>query len=265
MSVNIFGSSKKVSGGPGRKGQPGIGFKILDNEGNFNIDSKRLANVAQPVSDNDAVTKVYVNEAISEQESNIDSIRTRMKRNGARSAKVASLIKGISVNVDETKSEVDHLKSFCQRIDDNITDIKEEYVTQQYYMNSMVANSKILTDLESNYNQLYDELNNLKKKVDSSRELISGISDQNQSIENIISGLSSDTFLNAGEINNIKKVLQSYRDENIELGERVDEKLGVISEFETEKIDGLYQKLEDLVRIIRNLHPNYEFLFTPKG
>ena len=46
MSVNIFGSSKQVSGGPGQKGQPGIGFKLLDNEGNFDIDSKRLANIA---------------------------------------------------------------------------------------------------------------------------------------------------------------------------------------------------------------------------
>ena len=62
MSVNIFGSSKQVSGGPGQKGQPGIDFKILDNEGNFDIDNKRLANISQPVSDNDAVTKVYVNQ-----------------------------------------------------------------------------------------------------------------------------------------------------------------------------------------------------------
>ena len=81
MSVNIFGSSKQVSAGPGRKGLPGVGFKLLDNVGNFDIDSKRLANVAQPVGDNDAVTKVYVNEAISKHESNIDFIESRLKQN----------------------------------------------------------------------------------------------------------------------------------------------------------------------------------------
>ena len=171
MSVNIFGSSKQVSGGPGQKGQPGIGFKILDNEGNFDIDNKRLANISQPVSDNDAVTKVYVNEALSKQESNIDFIKSTLKRNKARSSRVVSLIQDVSADLDENKSEVDHLKSFCERLDNNLADIKEEYVTQQYYMNSMVANSKILTELEENNNRVHDQLNNLRKRVDVLSEL----------------------------------------------------------------------------------------------
>ena len=120
MSVNIFGSSKQVSGGPGQKGQPGIGFKLLDNEGNFDIDSKRLANVAQPVSDNDAVTKVYVDEVISKQESNINNIRTKVKRYSSRISRINSLVKDIPKDLDETKSKVDHLKTFCERMDKNM-------------------------------------------------------------------------------------------------------------------------------------------------
>ena len=181
MSVNIFGSSKQVSGGPGKKGQPGIGFKLLDNEGNFNIDSKRLANVAQPISDSDAVTKVYVNEAISKQESISDLLKARIKRNGTRTrslqkqiskdldetkSEVDSLQKKISKDFEETKSEVDHLKSFCQIMDNAIAEIKKEYVTQQYFMNSMVENSKMLAELEKNNNRLYDQLNNHNKRVD---------------------------------------------------------------------------------------------------
>ena len=195
MSVNIFGSSKQVSGGPGRKGLPGVGFKLLDNEGNFDIDSKRLANVAQPVSDNDAVTKVYVNEAISKHESNIDFIESRLKQNLTHmKSRIFSLFKDIPGDLDEAKSEIDHLKSFCERMANNIADIKEEYVTQQNFMNSMVANSKMLTELE--------------KKVDLSSD--------------IIDGLGNDMILkNSEEIENLKKVVQSYKDENIRFSERI--------------------------------------------
>ena len=42
----------------GPKGQPGVGFKLTD-EGNYNIDGKRLTNVGEPIGDNDATTKAY--------------------------------------------------------------------------------------------------------------------------------------------------------------------------------------------------------------
>ena len=170
MSVNIFGSSKQVSAGPGRKGLPGVGFKLLDNVGNFDIDSKRLANVAQPVGDNDAATKVYVNEAISKNESNIDFIESRLKQNLAHmKSRIFSLFKDIPGDLDEAKSEIDHIKSFCERMAKNIADIKEEYVTRQNFMNSMVANSKMLTELELVVNDMLlknsEEIENLKKVV----------------------------------------------------------------------------------------------------
>ena len=42
MSVNIFGATNKnnTSSVHGTKGQPCIGFKIFDDEGNFDIDNK---------------------------------------------------------------------------------------------------------------------------------------------------------------------------------------------------------------------------------
>ena len=166
MSVNIFGSSKQVSGGPGQKGQPGIGFKILDNEGNYDIDSKRLANVDQPISDNDAVTMVYVDKAISKQEANLLRIKSRFKWYSSQISKISSLVQDIPRNLDKTKSEVDHLQSFCERMDNRIDDISEECVTQEYFTNSMVANSKMLTDLEKNDNELNNQLNNVQKRLD---------------------------------------------------------------------------------------------------
>ena len=39
---------------PGPPGPPGIGFKLTD-DGNYNIDGKRLTNVADSTDDNDVV------------------------------------------------------------------------------------------------------------------------------------------------------------------------------------------------------------------
>ena len=59
----------KTSSGTGRgergePGVPGIGFNLTD-DGNIDLDSKRLTDVADPVDDQDAATKKYVDDHIS--------------------------------------------------------------------------------------------------------------------------------------------------------------------------------------------------------
>ena len=51
-------------GEKGDPGLPGIGFSLTD-DGNFDIDSKRLTEVALPIHNNDAATKEYVDRHIS--------------------------------------------------------------------------------------------------------------------------------------------------------------------------------------------------------
>ena len=59
-SNGILESDKKGgSGERGEQGLPGIGFKLTD-DGNFDLDGKRLTDVSQPVDDGDATTKAYV-------------------------------------------------------------------------------------------------------------------------------------------------------------------------------------------------------------
>ena len=56
-------SSGTGQGERGEPGLPGIGFNLTD-DGNFDLDSKRLTDVADPVDDGDAATKKYVDDHI---------------------------------------------------------------------------------------------------------------------------------------------------------------------------------------------------------
>ena len=58
-------SSGTGRGERGEPGLPGIGFNLTD-DGNFDLDSKRLTDVADPVDDGDAATKKYVDDHISQ-------------------------------------------------------------------------------------------------------------------------------------------------------------------------------------------------------
>ena len=57
-SNGLLSSSSTVSQQRGLTGLPGVGFKLTD-DGNYDIDGKRLTNVGEPTGDNDATTKAY--------------------------------------------------------------------------------------------------------------------------------------------------------------------------------------------------------------
>ena len=67
----------EVKGGSGERGEqglPGIGFKLTD-DGNFDIDGKRLTDVSQPVDSRDATTKAYVDGEIGHHTGNFYHLR----------------------------------------------------------------------------------------------------------------------------------------------------------------------------------------------
>ena len=65
---------KGGSGERGEQGLPGIGFKLTD-DGNFDIDGKRLTDVSQPVEGGDATTKAYVDGEIGHHTGNMYHLR----------------------------------------------------------------------------------------------------------------------------------------------------------------------------------------------
>ena len=67
-------NEKGGSGERGEQGLPGIGFKLTD-DGNFDIDGKRLTDVSQPVGSGDATTKAYVDGEIGHHTGNFYHLR----------------------------------------------------------------------------------------------------------------------------------------------------------------------------------------------
>ena len=57
-SNGLLPSSSSSSTSP-QRGLPGVGFKLTD-DGNYDIDGKRLTDVSQPIDGRDATTKAYV-------------------------------------------------------------------------------------------------------------------------------------------------------------------------------------------------------------
>ena len=74
-SNGILESDVKGEGGVrGEQGLPGIGFKLTD-DGDFDIDSKRLTDVGKPTENSDATTKAYVDDAIGKHTGNLYHLR----------------------------------------------------------------------------------------------------------------------------------------------------------------------------------------------
>lgn len=61
MPIDKFG--RQLKSFHGVQGKPGIGFQ-LTSEGDFDIANKRLVNIANPLNDNDACTKKYIDDII---------------------------------------------------------------------------------------------------------------------------------------------------------------------------------------------------------
>ena len=75
-SNGILESDIKGEGGVrGEQGLPGIGFKLTD-DGDFDIDSKRLTDVGKPTENSDATTKAYVDDAIGHHTGNFYHLRS---------------------------------------------------------------------------------------------------------------------------------------------------------------------------------------------
>lgn len=76
MSVDVFG--RKLRDGEGARGPRGIGFKVTA-DGHFDLENKRLCNVAWPKQLNEAVNLELVVQNIKEQQDYTNEIYVKLK------------------------------------------------------------------------------------------------------------------------------------------------------------------------------------------
>ena len=175
MSVNIFGASKTIGKGS-KKGDRGIGFQLTA-DGDYDIDDKKLTNVAKPISENDATTKSYVDE----QDENVkrDCVAQGAKlqnelleltdRNMIHINGKLESIEGIEENVKRIKET--H-KAKLQSLNESHTNIRDNFQTHRAKLQSLNSN------IRDNYvtkEKLVQTLIPINQKFDEQEEQLRGL------------------------------------------------------------------------------------------
>lgn len=206
MAVNIFGEGVKngSNGGPGQRGPSGEGFKILDYDGNYDIDSKRLANVATPESGNDAVTKSYVDE-------DVNNIRKD----------VASYLIRISENENTIKINEDKIEKLDESVSSGVVDFTDSLLKHRAYIDDLIIGvRKVLIDMKAQDDLSTDSISQITTKLDNVDTRLLGLSTQFALQHTKISDISSTIDLNTNEVKHIKVLLEIMKRSNSERDER---------------------------------------------
>ena len=78
--VNIFGEPLQLNKNlTPQRGPAGVGFRYLDAIGSFDINKKRLANVASPIEHYDAINKEYSDNYLNEIKALISDVERKQK------------------------------------------------------------------------------------------------------------------------------------------------------------------------------------------
>ena len=162
MSVNIFGSGPVTTATTiSRRGPPGIGFKYLDEEGNFDIENKRLANVAFPLEENDVTTKIYTDNLVTEIKSKVDET---LKHTGDISTKINEIqkipIEAINDSLDELKSEMYGLKNDIEKIKQQKSNVED-----REFKNKVDNLSRRITELKSEDDHIKNYVEEMKAQL----------------------------------------------------------------------------------------------------
>ena len=153
------------------RGPPGIGFRYLDTDGNFDIRGKRLANVSSPVASMDASNKLYVDQLHGNQAHINDGLRTSQ----------TNLKNEVRDKLDEFLKEFNELN---QKMD--------EYKEKHSYLNSQYQN--IVSSLAEQYQSVVDNEHKITDIDKTIKDKLASIDADNMIINDKIKSVSDELF-----------------------------------------------------------------------
>ena len=184
--VNIFGEPLQLNENlTPQRGPAGVGFRYLDAIGNFDINKKRLANVASPIDHYDAINKEYSDNYMNEIKALISDVEREQNY-------YIGLLNNVKIDYNDFKKsyQVDQnkLNSKIKSIDEFLERIYQEYI---------VLNTK------------YNELDQKVTLVRDSFERLAGEASEFVTQDHLNSIMTERTRINDLYLNNLKTELSS--------------------------------------------------------
>ena len=236
--VNTFGEPLQLNKNlTPQRGPAGVGFRYLDAIGNFDINKKRLANVASPIDHYDAINKEYSDNYMNEIKALISDVERKQNYyiGLLNNVKIDynDFKKSYQVDQNELNSKIKSIDEFLERIyqeyivlntkynelDQKVTIVREsfdrlageasEFVTQDHLNSIMTERTRI--------NDLY--LNNLKTELSSQTAKVND--DLSKVLNEIIDELANSTMPKASG--------EGERGNNVNTNNNSDRNVGSVS------------------------------------
>jgi len=217
MAVNIFGSGPKSRNGNVivERGRPGIGFKYLDTEGNFDINNKRLANLGVPSDDNDAVNKKYVDDENKIMDARIENNYDELNHEYSN----------LSVSFQNLKTDLDvdlrHNSDRFLSLENNVEDVRnavEVDVAAKLSENDNIRNIELEKKLLEQRVYIDELIAGLRTFSSNLENKLKSVSEDSTNIQDIISGVTDDMRINFSEIETIKATINILQRKFNDLG-----------------------------------------------
>ena len=184
--VNIFGEPLQLNKNlTPQRGPAGVGFRYLDAIGNFDINKKRLANVASPIEHYDAINKEYSDNYMNEIKALISDVERKQNN-------YIGLLNNVKIDYNDFKKsyqeDQNKLNSKIKSIDEFLERIYQEYI---------VLNTK------------YNELDQKVTLVRDTFERLAGEASEFVTKDHLNSIMTERTRINDLYLNNLKTELSS--------------------------------------------------------
>ena len=184
--VNIFGEPLQLNENlTPQRGPAGVGFRYLDAIGNFDINKKRLANVASPIDHYDAINKEYSDNYINE----------------------------IKALISDVEGEQNYYIGLLNNVKIDYNDFKKSYQVDQNKLNSKIKSiDEFLERIYQEYivlNTKYNELDQKVTLVRNSFERLAGEASEFVTQDHLNSIMTERTSINDLYLNNLKTELSS--------------------------------------------------------